>query len=107
MVEPRGPLRRPDHRLMDGCIRQCSVRCCADDAMIVSARLRMIVLRESSRLSLRFAISYRYEFDELSAVADGFGFQGDDPEAEETADPVHRDLGVLPVRAVLDTHELV
>ena len=75
--------------------------------MIVSYRLRVFDLRESRLLSMQVAISHCYEFGELSAVADGFGFRDADPEAEATADLVRQDLGVPPVRPVLETHGLV
>ena len=107
VVEPRGPLRRPDCQLIDGCIRRCLVRCCAGDSMIVSDRPRVLDLRESSLLSLRFGISYCYEFDESSVAADGFGFRDDGPEGEEMVDLVRRDPVVPPVRLVRETHELV
>ena len=75
--------------------------------MIVSYRLRVFDLRESSLLSLWFGISYCYEFDESSVAAVGFGFRDDGPEVEATAGLVHRGPEVPPDRPVLETHGLV
>ena len=55
----------------------------------------------------QLAFLYYYESDALLVVAVEYGFLGDDPEAEEMADPVHPGPEVPPDCLFLETREPV
>ena len=83
-------------------IRRYFVHCCVDDET-----MKMLALQEPRQMLVQVAFSYCCESDVLLVAAVGFGSLGDDPEAEEMADPVHPGPEVPPDCLFLETREPV